>query len=486
MASRNPFAAVMPHVEQRSLLQMLKYIAVFLLGVAAAQWVIGPVYLETYSRAASAHRGPRSLVDAELPAALKAIHLESLRYRGLYLEQLSQKLLADKEMEKMNHSLTMSNKRLRALVQGSETAIERAVLASLQAEDDATEMEKKLLAMQADLAKKTTYDVTPLFRGEWQRANDEAWQGLLQHHGCLSEFRDDVLCCDAGVWPNFQTPLQPLVFQSNFPFRMRSLQQLLARGGKLTFVGDSISQQVYQSLKARAMAEGYILIGAKNASEHATASFGIGLNSTEYKSGYERCFDVELFRVDRTADPLGVFDKAVPLDSLGRSSSSKHIVVANIGLHFANGRSNQTEEFTEQLTHMVERLEAFNQVTGNFGFLRDITPQHFTTESSDAQGEYASRNKTATACSPWSSGLIITFRNNLHNSLLMDMAQAHNLYVQETTPFLKERYDAHLETRDSTKGSVLDCTHWCAPVFDVMHDTFMYILQRRFGHDLRL
>ena len=34
------------------------------------------------------------------------------------------------------------------------------------------------------------------------------------------------------------------------------------------------------------------------------------------------------------------------------------------------------------------------------------------------------------------------------------------------------------ETRDGSKKNVLDCTHWCAPVFDVFEDTLLFALTK--------
>ena len=57
--------------------------------------------------------------------------------------------------------------------------------------------------------------------------------------------------------------------------------------------------------------------------------------------------------------------------------------VVNIGLHFSDSHEDKTKEFQNQLEQFAHALSAFNQQLGCFGFLRDITPQHFKGRDSD-------------------------------------------------------------------------------------------------------
>eukprot|EP00056_Hartaetosiga_gracilis_P020007 m.109 g.109 ORF g.109 m.109 type:complete len:178 (+) comp80_c0_seq1:58-591(+) len=67
-----------------------------------------------------------------------------------------------------------------------------------------------------------------------------------------------------------------------------------------------------------------------------------------------------------------------------------------------------------------------------------------------------------------------------NNEIIHILAKEYSLEVQPTVKYLSSRFDAHLETREKAKNFILDCTHWCAHVFDVFEDTMLAILMEKF------
>lgn len=99
------------------------------------------------------------------------------------------------------------------------------------------------------------------FSGEWIEASPSEWERELRIRGCEvgGPKSDSAVCCASSTSKN-STVLRRVRFVSSSPFNLRRLTALLGNygaAGTMTFFGDSVSNQAYDSLLMRARAEGY-------------------------------------------------------------------------------------------------------------------------------------------------------------------------------------------------------------------------------------
>ncbi|EGD83174.1 hypothetical protein PTSG_03805 [Salpingoeca rosetta] len=323
------------------------------------------------------------------------------------------------------------------------------------------------------------------FHAHWEEVPEEDWDSLLRRRGCKEvDYIDKVHCCNPKYFHNFTTPMKHMRFVSPYPFAAYKLERLI-RGGTISFIGDSITSQIYEALRARAHREKYVTRPLEKLPPLAQA----GLQYINNKTGHPAlAFTTLLYRADKAENIDEFIEASIPqLPSTAQHSSNRpqHIIVANIGLHFSDTHKDKSEEFRVQVDKFARALSTFNKHPLHFGFFRDITPQHFQSraDSSKHQGDYFKRDRSINHCAPWQETQLQSHRNNLNNEYLIETAARYGLVVQPTTEFLAPRFDAHLETRNNDKGNVLDCTHWCAPVFDVFEDGLMAVLASRFSVD---
>eukprot|EP00038_Savillea_parva_P015345 m.13717 g.13717 ORF g.13717 m.13717 type:complete len:442 (+) comp3074_c0_seq1:208-1533(+) len=375
----------------------------------------------------------------------------------------------------------------------------------------------------------------------WKPATPGEWKALMQRHRCLVSLERPqrygsfhLSCC----WHNdrsrrsvanasnhlMATPVKQLVLHTPQhrlanrtaiePIGARILKELHKHlaGGVLTFVGDSVSNQAFYSLIHRARASSQWAVVKPVI---PTSNLTTGAVSIINKVTGQYCFSIELFRCDRTTDFEYMVDRALtptlvrqPADSAGVVSSGRqprHIVSVNIGLHFT-GKSKV--EFEEKLRTLANRMRLVNLLSNHYAFFRDVTPQHFKSQDRHAgpahQGAYERRDQSATTCAPIepkgrglytamptsTAGIGHEQHKESHvsitnlNDILYNVAGEIGVAVQTTQPLLLDRYDAHIEGRKSIGGPLLlDCTHWCAAVFDVFDVTLIDVLKQRYGTD---
>eukprot|EP00052_Salpingoeca_macrocollata_P006394 m.2361 g.2361 ORF g.2361 m.2361 type:complete len:507 (+) comp1541_c0_seq1:10-1530(+) len=499
--------------------RLLAIAVAFTLGITVAQFII--------LRLAAPSLVDVSQENEQLQARLQAADAERRQLLQVLDVERQTRTRYEAAAVAMNVSLQRVQGKLQTLAHASNTALEQAVSAQLQAEHTAREMENTALELQRSLyaalqssskngqhgntasqtkhqlqqlqirqqGKDTRSLVVPML-GDWEEASDDDWYSLLRRRGCRDRgFREKVQCCEPQLWPNFTNPLRQLRFRSNYRLHMYKLERLL-NGGTITFIGDSISAQIFDAMRARAVRENLEAVPTALTPESLVGT-SVNFVRTLQTGQPAVAFTLRIIRADKVENFYSAVDDAISLQPAVQGQSNRpgdsqvepvqHIVVGNLGLHFSDSHANETTEYVRQLRYLADRLQRFNALPGNFGFLRDITPQHFKSRDmvDEAMGDYAKRNRSVTHCSAWSSGLLST-RNNRHNQIMEDVAEEFGLLVQKTTPYLKERHDAHIETRDNLKNNILDCTHWCAAVFDVFEDTFLYILHKRYGMDPRL
>eukprot|EP00043_Microstomoeca_roanoka_P010056 m.95892 g.95892 ORF g.95892 m.95892 type:complete len:452 (+) comp14775_c0_seq2:154-1509(+) len=383
-------------------------------------------------------------------------------------EDLANARRAIEHLEQRNHELQSEITALRAQLKAKDrhnvatTAISSGHLNTL---------------VDSGLSSSSLLTETFMFEGFWKKASPEEWDAIERRHGCRSEgFREHVQCCDATLFPNFTTPIDRLVFTSDFAFSAHKLERLL-RGGTISFIGDSITAQIFNSLRARAAREKYIISTSEIQPPLSTLSVDIIHTRTGSKV---KAFTATLYRADKATNIEEFLDASLVANPTPRSEA-QHVAVVNIGLHFSDKSEDQTERFKEQIVTFADALVRFNKQPNCFGFFREITPQHFKSVEKAGQGDYFSRDRSINHCAPWEAMQRQSYRNNLLNQILAEVAAKRNLIVQPVTKFLAPRHDAHLETRFTEKNNVLDCTHWCAQVFDVFEDGLMAVLFHRFG-----
>jgi hypothetical protein len=163
------------------------------------------------------------------------------------------------------------------------------------------------------------------------------------------------------------------------------------------------------------------------------------------------------------------------------SATPKHVIVVGIGLHY--NKAEEMPQFRADLTALAARMRLFGFLKGNFAFFQEVPPQHFKDGTSGGGTDvnaFHRRDLAANECWPWDPTGSFAHRNALLNEIVASVAEGHSLHLQRVAAPLTPRFDAHLEWRNHQKAG-LDCTHWCAQVFDAFEDTLLQTLQLRFG-----
>eukprot|EP01147_Barroeca_monosierra_P005685 gene5685-8979_t len=271
------------------------------------------------------------------------------------------------------------------------------------------------------------------FKAHWETASQEEWDALQRRRGCkeLEHLK-----------------LVQLKLVSSHKFFVYKLDRIL-RGGSISFVGDSITAQVHDAFRLRAVRERYTV--------SSIPGLPLATTSLQYKRGradmMDQPFQANLFRLDKAKNILEMIDTVFSgLSSISTSNATanlpRHIVVVNIGLYYADSHEGKADAFQSHAEAFAKALHEFNKSPNHFGFFRDITPQHFKPRDTSIkvrdQGDYFKRDRTANYCSPWVSTQLQSHRNNLNNDVLEMIAHKYQILVQETAPLLALRHDAHM------------------------------------------
>ena len=135
-------------------------------------------------------------------------------------------------------------------------------------------------------------------------------------------------------------------------------------------------QQIFDALRARSIREKLVPVDSSN----TDPAKGLAVGFVRQREGEDQvtpAFTLELFRVDKSPDFQATVDSAIPLDRLPEGmgldntlNDPNHVVVANIGLHFSDSHTNETQLFVDQLRYIAKRLKDFNQIPGNSNILK--------------------------------------------------------------------------------------------------------------------
>lgn len=134
----------------------------------------------------------------------------------------------------------------------------------------------------------------PVFKAKWVLATETEWIGMLRRRGCRDNgFRNKIQCCEPELFRNFTTPLRHWLLSSTQSFKVERLHKVL-QGGGITFVGDSITSQIYNALVSRAVREKFIMNSTIPLPPMATAA-------STFLHPYTKqvAFHTALYRIDK-------------------------------------------------------------------------------------------------------------------------------------------------------------------------------------------